>query len=88
MTTVGRDEYVSVGDADLTVTLARGVYGLFACQPLTLLWDWYSGCPAVPLSVMGCVPVTGSDKVGSSETAWEWVRTIVCCVPIYDEFRL
>lgn len=33
---MGSDRYVLVGDADLPVTLARGVYGLFACQPLTL----------------------------------------------------
>ena len=29
------DQYVLVGDADLPVTLAGGIYGSFACQPLT-----------------------------------------------------
>lgn len=37
VTTMGSDKCVLVGDADLPVMLPRGVCGLFACQPLTLL---------------------------------------------------
>lgn len=46
-----------VGDADLSVTLTRDVYGLFAYQPLTPcvgLEFWLS-----PLSTMGYVTVIG-----------------------------
>lgn len=57
MTTTESDKYVLVGDADLSVTLTRDVYGLFAYQPLTPcvgLEFWLS-----PLSTMGYVTVIG-----------------------------
>lgn len=46
-----------VGDADLSVTLTRGVYGLFAYQPLTPCVElefWLSGCAIVNNEVCGC----------------------------------
>lgn len=35
MTVTGSDKYGLAGDADLSETLARRVYGLFVSQPLT-----------------------------------------------------
>lgn len=46
-----------VGDADLSVTLARRVYGLFVSQPLIPyvgLEFWLSDCAIVNDGVCGC----------------------------------
>lgn len=55
---MGSDKYVLVGDADLSVTLARGVYGLFAYQPLThcvRLVFWLSSCAIVNDELCACL---------------------------------
>lgn len=47
-----------VGDADLSVTLARDVYGLFAYQPLThcvRLVFWLSSCAIVNDELCACL---------------------------------
>lgn len=63
---MGIDKYILVGDADLPVTLVYVGRSPVSYSPS--VWDWCSSCLSVPLSVMGCVPVTGKDKAGSSVT--------------------
>lgn len=57
MTTMRSDKCVLVGDADLPVTLPRGVCGSFACQPLTVLVGlvfWLSRCAVVKDGMCAC----------------------------------
>lgn len=43
MSAIESNRYVSVGDADLSVTLARGVCGFLPVSQGLLVWDWSSG---------------------------------------------
>ena len=43
MSAIESNRYVLVGDADLSVTLARGVYGFLPVSQGLLVWDWSSG---------------------------------------------
>lgn len=83
MTVPENDKYVLVGDADLNVTLARRVYGLFVSQPLIPyvgLEFWLSGCAIVNDGVCGSHWVSLACNSG-----WEWVCLLhVIYLPMMD----
>lgn len=63
MTAMGSEKYVLVADADLSVMLTTGVYGLFAYQPLT---------PCVGLEFS----VSGYAIVNNGVCGFHWVRSV------------